>query len=607
MTKGDGQVSDSDGNGHRAGRLISLREAARVLGVHHSTLSRAARRGQLKPAGATPGGWVRYRLQDIERLQAAGITGSASPQTGGPVMGGPAPGGQHEEALAALPDLARRLVGADYAAVTVLDGSGRVQRMYHAGLSREQTENIGPPPTGRGVLGALGPQDAPLRLDNISGHPRSVGFPSHHPPMEALLGVKVGGGGLKANLYVANAPGRSSFTLRDEELVKALAGYARLAIANEELLGRESALREQTEQAIRQLEAVIHASPAAVIVFDASTHRVLTANATARSLTDIPLAPGSPGGPEEAPLRFLHADGSALKPEETPSVRAAAVGKPVGPVEILFAWPDGTRKPMLCSAAPVFAPGGGVTSVVVVFQDLSHAKELDQVKQDFFSMVTHDLRSPTATIKGITRSALAEVESGSSTARYLDEIDEEADFLTDLVSNLLDMSRIEAGVNLFEPESCHMADIVDDAIRRARRSRLAAGREITADVPADLPPLFADPQQAGRVLDNLLSNALKYSAGPVFVRSFVDRGSRIVTEVTDKGEGVPASHIDGIFSKFFRVRQGMRRGREGAGLGLAICKAIIEAHNGEIGVRSKEREGSTFWFALPAEVRGAGT
>jgi signal transduction histidine kinase len=424
--------------------------------------------------------------------------------------------------------------------------------------------------------------------------------------MEALLGVKVASGGIRANLYVANAPGGSGFTLRDEELVKALAGYARLAIVNEELLGTESALRQQTEQASRQLEAVIQASPAAVAVFDASTHRVITANAAARALTGIALDPGSPGRPEEVPLRFLNPDGSTFKPEDVPSMRAVLTGRPVGPSELVFVRPDGTRKPVLCSAAPIFSPGAGVTSVVVVFQDLTRAKELDQVKQDFFSMVTHDLRSPIATIKGIARSALEEAEGGSAAARYLDEIDEEADFLTDLVSNLLDMSRLEAGVNMFEPESCHMADIVGDALRRARRSRLAAGREIAAEVPADLPPLFADPQQTGRVLDNLLSNALKYSASPVLVRSFVDSDSRIVTEVIDRGEGVPASHIDGIFSKFFRVRQGMRRGREGAGLGLAICKAIIEAHKGEIGVRSKEREGSTFWFALPAEVRGAG-
>jgi signal transduction histidine kinase len=279
----------------------------------------------------------------------------------------------------------------------------------------------------------------------------------------------------------------------------------------------------------------------------------------------------------------------------------------VGPVEIVFLRPDGRRVPVLVCASPVRGPAGTVQSAVVVFQDLSHMKELEQVKQDFFSMVTHDLRSPLSTTKGIVRSALGEAELGSAMAEYLNQIDDELEFLTDLVSNLLDMSRIEAGIQVLERETCHMADLAADAVRRAKRSRLAAGREINHDVPGGLPGVYADPVQIGRVLDNLLSNALKYSGGPVHLRAFVGPDQSVVTEVKDEGEGIPQQYIDDLFSKFFRVRQSLRRGREGAGLGLAICKALVEAHGGQIGVRSVERQGSTFWFALPLEAPGAGS
>jgi signal transduction histidine kinase len=245
--------------------------------------------------------------------------------------------------------------------------------------------------------------------------------------------------------------------------------------------------------------------------------------------------------------------------------------------------------------------------VVVVFQDMTHTRQLDRVRQDFLSMVTHDLRSPVSTIKGLLIEALNEAQPGSLVAGHLYAVDEEVDHLTELVGNLLDMSRIEAGANIFEFETCHLADLVPDAVRRAQRSRAGAGREFVIEVPASLPGIYADPAQLGRVLDNLLSNALKYSEGEVRVRSYTDGGGRVVTEVSDFGVGIPPASMDGIFSKFYRVRQGQRRGREGAGLGLAICRAIVEAHRGEIGVRSREREGSTFWFALPAEAPAAAT
>ncbi len=580
-------------------RLISLREAARLLGVHHSTLSRAVNRGQLRATGSTPGGWPRFRWSDVKRLQDAGVGGYAGRNARAAVQtvpSGPASAG--EEALSALPDLARKLVGADYAAVTILTPEGRVSRMFYSGITPEGAAKIGAPPEGKGVLGLLGPEDSPLRLDHISDHPKSAGFPEGHPPMDSLLGVRVTGVTVRANLYVANGPGRSGFTLRDEEMVKALAAYAHVALLNEELLARESRLRRDAQVAESRLDAVIRSMTAGVLIVDAAG-AIVFANDECRRLLALPLEPGAGRTAYLGAARRFRFDGTIVPADELPISRVLREKRPDGPIELQIERPDGTRVPFIVSAAPVLDSEGNVVSAVSVFQDLTRLKELDEVKRDFLSMVTHDLRTPVTTIKGIAQAALAEAEPGSGGAGYLDAIDEEADYLTDLVSNFLDMSRIEAGVNIFDFETCHMADLVDDAVRRAKRSRQGAGRELTADVPAGLPSIYADPAQVGRVLDNLLSNALKYSAGPVAVRAFVGPDGQVVTEVSDMGEGIPAAYLDGIFNKFFRVRQSERRGREGAGLGLAICKAIIDGHRGGIGVRSRERQGSTFWFALP--------
>ena len=218
-------------------------------------------------------------------------------------------------------------------------------------------------------------------------------------------------------------------------------------------------------------------------------------------------------------------------------------------------------------------------------------------------MITHDLRSPLATIKGLVTELAPSLDGESELNSDIEAIDEEIDQTIELVSNLLDMSRIEAGAYPLDMEITHMIDMSEDAIARARRSRIGRDRDVQADVPANLPPLFADPKQLGRVLDNLLSNALKYSSGKVTLCSEVSEdGDEVRTVVIDSGIGIPLEDSDLVFDKFFRVTGGPRAGR-GAGLGLAICKAIVNAHGGEVGVNSTLGEGSEFWFTMPVYKR----
>ncbi|MCH8063672.1 MAG: histidine kinase, partial [Chloroflexi bacterium] len=193
---------------------------------------------------------------------------------------------------------------------------------------------------------------------------------------------------------------------------------------------------------------------------------------------------------------------------------------------------------------------------------------------------------------------------------YVASIDEEADEMTELVGNLLDMSRIEAGSMPLDPEQCHLADITGDCIKRVARSRLGGRHDITVDVALELPEVFVDYDQVCRVLSNLLSNSIKYSqpGSEITVRSYLmpSNAGRIVTEVGDSGVGIPDNEIDKIFDKFYRVTSQRGRGRPGSGLGLAICKSIIEAHDGKIWVDSTPGRGSTFYFDLPVSIPSVG-
>ncbi len=576
-------------------RPISLRRAAEIIGVHHSTLARAVERGDIQPVTSTPGGWNRFSRRDVERYaRALEASEAARNQIDAPTV---------DRALGDIPKLARELTGADYAAVTVQETNGRPLRIYHDGLSSDidwQSEEL---PRGRGVLGKLGHADSPLRMEDLSEHPDSYGFPDWHPPMKALLGVQVANSaGLKANLYLANSPGGRGFTDADEHQLTQLTHFAQLALDSANLYERERENRVLAESAERRFQAVIEESTVGVVIVEAGTRVLLGSSQEARRLFGHSLDLGMTLDEVNQLATLYDSNGRLVTHDELPLERALAKREMTRPQDMLFERDDGSRVPVVVTAAPIGADDGGLDSAVLIFQDVTQIHEVDDAKKEFLSMITHDLRSPLATIKGMAGSLNAISKPESDIQTGLDAIDEEVDHMTELVSNILDMSRIESGTRGVEREICHIADIVHDAVRRSLNSLHGQGRSIRESIPSDLPEMYADPGQLGRVLDNLLSNAMKYAPGNVtIVNSYNGESDTIRTEVIDQGEGIPTSQHKDIFDKFYRLREGNARGREGSGLGLAICKSVIGAHGGKIGVNNNSQGGATFWFEFPRD------
>jgi two-component system phosphate regulon sensor histidine kinase PhoR len=237
---------------------------------------------------------------------------------------------------------------------------------------------------------------------------------------------------------------------------------------------------------------------------------------------------------------------------------------------------------------------------LVVLQDLTRIRQLETVRRDFVSNISHELRTPLASLKALVDTLRDGALSDPPAAqRFLDRIEVEVDALTQMVQELLELSRIESGQVPFRLEATAVRDLVIPAAERLHPQAERAGLEITTQVPDNLPKVLADGERIQRVVANLVHNAIKFtpSGGSVHVSAEV-REDGVVIAVRDTGVGIPAASLPRIFERFYKADRARSGG--GTGLGLAIAKHIVQAHGGRIWVESVEGQGSTFSFTLRA-------
>jgi len=228
-------------------------------------------------------------------------------------------------------------------------------------------------------------------------------------------------------------------------------------------------------------------------------------------------------------------------------------------------------------------------------------QETDRLRTALLNSVSHDLRTPLASIKASASSLLDKeiVWSDAEHDEFLTTINVEADRLTHLVHNLLDMSRIEAGALDPRLVESSVAEVVGPVVRRARA---ASRQRIDVDVPDELPPVLVDPVRLDQVLTNLLDNARAYAAGSPVQVVARQAGGTVELRVADHGPGIPGPERERIFDQFYRLKGGGRR-PEGTGMGLAICRGIVEAHGGRLRVETTPGGGASFVLTLPVSSR----
>jgi K+-sensing histidine kinase KdpD len=271
------------------------------------------------------------------------------------------------------------------------------------------------------------------------------------------------------------------------------------------------------------------------------------------------------------------------------------------------------------ATAPLLNPDGSV-SIIEVFRDITERKRLEEeiiqakvkiealaqserLKTDLLSMVSHELRTPLAVIKSYTSTFLRRSKKWSEAEKrdFLLDIDHEADYLAKLVGNLLDMSRLESGAMTLDKDWYEISEILEGADRALER--VTRGHQVRVLVPADLPPIFVDRIRIGQVLINLCENAAKYSEkGSRITIGAELSGESVVISVRDEGEGISPPNLGRVFDRFYSVA-GEGRPEAGIGLGLSICRGIVEAHQGKIWAESEVGKGSKFSFSLPIEEK----
>jgi PAS domain S-box-containing protein len=382
---------------------------------------------------------------------------------------------------------------------------------------------------------------------------------------------------------------RGRFSKEDRALLQSFASQAAIAVHN-------ASLYTQTTEQKQFLDAIVESSADGIFTLNQS-FEFQTFNRSCARITGY--RPEEVIGRKHNEIIRWHRREAGISFED-----AEAGGWPLTAQAILYNEGDLTRKDggkvsIGITYAPILSADGKLISIVANMRDISKFREAEELKSTFISIISHELRTPVALIKGYV-GTLRREDAHWDPAVVKDSlaiIEEETDRLTNLIDDLLDASRLQAGalvLNLSEVEIDRLAEQI------AKRFQTQTEKHtIEVDFPPDFPCITADEKRLTQVINNLLSNAVKYSpqGGKIQIRGRV-RPEDLIICVTDEGPGIAQEDIPHIFDRFYRSSEAAQK-TKGAGLGLYLAKAVVEAHGGNIWIDNQSKKGTSICFSLP--------
>lgn len=462
------------------------------------------------------------------------------------------------------------VAGARWGSVFLLDEAGQPHDTYLCRMDSggSRLDRI----LKKGFAGwVVNSQEAAIIYDTAQD-PRWLAFPEDEEPARSAIAVPFVRRERVLGIMVLTHPLPFQFSAEHLALLQELAPQAAVCLENADLYTAAEAERSK-------LAAILAGTTDAVIAVD-TTARIQVLNPAAERAFGIPalralnrpLAEGLP----HAPLNELFAQALSCGQAVTGELHT-----------------DGGRV-RYASVSPI--PGVGW---VAILQDITYLKELDRMKSEFVSTVSHDLRSPLTTVRGYAdlvgllgpvteqqRDALANIRRATVQ-------------MNELIGDLLDLGKIEAGIDM-QMEPCELSEIVAAAVDNLVPNATLHGLDLQVAIAPELPSVQGNPGRLGQVVANLVGNAIKYTpAGGQILVSLAQKGHEVILSVRDTGLGIAPENQEQLFQRFYRVRTPETEHIPGTGLGLAITRSIVEVHGGHIAVQSEPGKGSTFTVTLP--------
>jgi signal transduction histidine kinase len=553
--------------------------------------------------------------------------------------------------LQRITHVAREVLQARYAALSVLDESGTgLSQFLTAGVDDATRAAIGPPPTGKGVLGLLISEGRPLRLARLAAHPRSAGFPSSHPPMQSFLGVPIlVRGTAYGNLYVTEKQGAPEFSEADEALALTLAAQAGAAIDNaltfealrrtrEELERREQRASQLTGQMQALAQAslalttelslervlqtiaevardVLHARYAAVGVINeggTGLSQFVTAGideATKRTIGRLPSGKGVLGLliSERRPIRLgrlsSHSGSAGFPPHHPPMhsflgvpimVRDKAYGNLYVTEKqdaVEFSDADENVAMMLASQAGIAIENAHSFEALREAQEELVRKERLATLGQLAGSISHELRNPLGVIKNSVYYLRMVLPGGDlRTQKHLGILEREIGTANRIVTDLLDFARVKSPNRSATDPSGLVGDLLD-------RTPVPPHVTLARDLPDGLPPIEVDRLQIEHILTNLIANAIQAMPEGGTLRLATEAGAGAVAiSVADTGTGIAPDQLAKIFQPLYTTKA------KGIGLGLALARDLAGVNGGEIAVESTPGIGSRFVLRFPTHT-----
>ncbi|GIK41446.1 MAG: hypothetical protein BroJett011_52790 [Chloroflexota bacterium] len=382
-------------------------------------------------------------------------------------------------------------------------------------------------------------------------------------------------------LSVDNRQQQRDFTNHDLRLLSALADYAAISVENAKLFNQAESERAKLATVLSEIEEP-------VVVIAGRGDRITVANSAFRRAFDLGaiVAEGRPLAEliHNEPLLDLIASAPDIGSSHKREI-------PLNDGRVFYA-----------TLTPIPEVGRAV-----IMQDITYFKELDRLKSDFVSTVSHDLRAPLTSVKAYAQMLEMAGDLNDQQTSFMNRIVKATDHIAALINDLLDLSRIEAGIDL-ELSTLDLDRLAAEVVAEFQEAAGSKHQQLVYHSPGQPTPVVGNGLRLKQVLSNLIGNALKYTPEGGRIQAVTQRSdTQVLLKVEDNGLGIPPADLPFVFDKFYRVKNEDRAEIQGTGLGLAICKSIIEKYGGSIWVESQYQQGSSFTFSLPlAAEAGSG-